>query len=347
MDPNPYARETIQKGLSSPIVNEIPAFSVGNVPIYGDLILAPLAGYSDQPYRCICRRLGSAMSYTQFVSANGFLHGDSRTRDPLRFDPQERPIVFQVSGGDPVPIVEACKRLEELEPDIIDVNMGCPADRICRKGGGAALLREPAKIAHIFSSLTKELSTPVAGKIRLGWDRDSLNYLEVARILEDNGASLVSVHGRTRSENYGSPADWDAIAQVKQSVHIPVLSNGDVRCVEDIQRIKAHTGCDGVMIGRGAIGNPWLFQKRDLIKVSLDERLEMILYHLSQMVTFYGERRGVLSFRKHLVRYLRGLPGASQVRRQLMACITQTEVSSTIERFFTSYPERVIMHSNG
>jgi nifR3 family TIM-barrel protein len=303
-----------------------PTFTVGNIPIYGDAVLAPLAGYSDQPYRAICKSMGSAMSYTEFVSAQGLLRANQQTREILRFDPQERPVVLQIFGSDPRSIVKACKCLEEMGPDIIDINMGCPSARIAGRGGGAGLLREPAKVAQIFSNLSKQLSVPVTGKIRLGWDTESRNYVEIAHILQDNGAALIAVHGRTRVDSYDTPADWDAIAQVKQAVRIPVLGNGDVRCVADIERIKAYTGCEGAMIGRGAIGNPWIFERRDLVDVSLDERIDMIRHHLTQMVAFYGERRGVLAFRKHIVRYLRGLHGAARVRSQLMACVTQAEV---------------------
>jgi len=199
------------------MTDQTPTFAVGTVPIHGELILAPLAGYSDQPYRSICRRMGSAMSYTEFVSAHGVMRGNERTLELLQFDSAERPVVFQVFGYDPVLLTEACLRLQDLGADIVDVNMGCPAARISGKGGGAGLLREPSRIAKIFAKLSKRLSVPVTGKIRLGWDQSSKNHVEIARILEDNGAALIAVHGRTRDETYNTPADWDAIAQVKQA----------------------------------------------------------------------------------------------------------------------------------
>lgn len=309
------------------------AFHVGEIPIDGDLILAPLAGYSDQPYRGICRSMGSAMSYTEFVSSAGMLDANHRTLEILRFHPRERPVVFQVFGGEPDQVIRACLRLERLGPDIIDVNMGCPARRVAAQGGGAGLLREPAKIARIFASASRQLSTPVSGKIRLGWDQESRNYLEVAHILEDNGASLIAVHARTRSGGYSEPADWDAIAEIKQAVGIPVVGNGDVQCTADIEAIKSHTGCDGVMIGRAAIGNPWIFQRRDLVDVAMEERIRVIGHHLAEMVSFYGERRGVVQFRKHIVRYLRGVPNATQIRPRLMTCREQAEVLDTLQRY--------------
>jgi nifR3 family TIM-barrel protein len=277
--------------------------------------------------------MGSALSYTEFVSSRGVLAANHRTLEILRFHPRERPVVFQVFGSEPDRIIRACLRLEQLGPDIIDINMGCPARRIAAQGGGAGLLREPAKIAQIFGAASRQLSTPISGKIRLGWDQASRNYIEVARILEDNGASLIAVHARTRMDAYSTPADWGAIAEIKRAVRIPVLGNGDVQCVADITRIKSDTGCDGVMIGRAAIGNPWIFARRDLADVPMGERADVIRHHLAEMVSFYGERRGVVTFRKHIVRYLRGIPHASKVRPQLMVCSQQAEVLDTLELF--------------
>ncbi|MBN1639774.1 MAG: tRNA-dihydrouridine synthase [Anaerolineae bacterium] len=308
-----------------------PTFRVGSVAVYGDLVLAPLAGYSDHPYRSICRDLGSAMSYTEFVSVQGVLRGNERTFRILSYGEEERPLVFQVFGRDAKPITEACLRLQELGPDIIDINLGCPSPRISGRGGGSGLLLQPGKIGHIFASLSQHMSIPVSAKIRLGWDRQSLNHLDVAQALEENGAALVAVHARARSDSYGVPADWDAIAEVKQRVRIPVLGNGDVRCVADIDRIKAHTGCDGVMIGRGAIGHPWIFARRDREQIGPGERLAMVERHLDEMARFYGPQRGVILFRKHLTQYIHGLPYASQLRADLMQCTTVEQVLDRLE----------------
>lgn len=314
-------------------MNADPIFWIGSVPIYGDLVLAPLAGYSDQPYRAICRRMGSAMSYTEFVSAHGVLQGNERTLEILSFAPPERPVAFQVFGNDPDLVAQACLRLEEMGPDIIDINLGCPSPRIARRGGGAGLLRETTKIARIFATLSRELSLPVTAKIRLGWDTTSRNHIDVAHILEDNGAALIAVHGRTSDERYDTPADWDAIAQVREAVRIPVLANGDVKTVADIARIKHHTQCHGVMIGRGAIGNPWILQRRELVDVPLSERFAVVREHLDTVTRFYGEKRGVLSFRKHIIQYIRGLPGASRLRAELMRCTTKHEVVAHLDGF--------------
>ena len=316
-----------------------PTFHVGKVPIYGDLVLAPLAGFSDHPYRTICRRMGSAMSYTEFVSAHGVVHRNHRTFEILKFGPEERPVVLQIFGCEPELLTEACLVLQDLRPDIIDINLGCPSPRISLRGNGSGLLRTPRKIASIFSSLSRHLSVPVTAKIRLGWDQDTRNYLEIARILEDNGAALIAVHGRTRQDPYSTPADWDAIAEVKQSVGIPVLGNGDVSCVDDVDRMKRHTHCDGVMIGRGAIGNPWIFAGRDLGDVPVEERAVVIREHLKSAVLLYGERRGVLTFRKHVLRYIRGIPGASKLRAELIKCVTADQVFQQLARFVHPVPD--------
>jgi nifR3 family TIM-barrel protein len=310
-----------------------PSFTVGTVPVYGRTVLAPMAGYTDRPYRTICRRMGAAMVYTEFVSVQGLLHSNPRTLDLLSFSAAERPLIIQIFGRSPQLMARAALRLQELEPDAIDVNMGCPASRIARRGSGAGLLREPRRIAEIFDTLTRELTVPVTAKIRLGWDASSRNQVEIARILEDNGAALIAVHGRTRDAAYATPADWEAIAQVKQAIQIPVLGNGDVRTVSDIDRMIDQTGCDGVMIGRGAIGNPWIFAERNQNTVPLQERIVLVGEHLARMVDFYGEKRGVLAFRKHLVQYIRGEPGAAKIRAHLLQCTTQKQVLDTLDGF--------------
>lgn len=302
-----------------------PTFMIRHIPVCGDVILSPMAGFSDKPYRLICRDYGSAMSYTEFVSVDGILHGNDRTQQMLDFDPSESPMTFQIFGSDEFKIEEAARHIEQLGPDIIDLNMGCSVAKVSGRGAGAGLLRDPAKIGRIFARLTRSLSMPVTGKIRLGWDYDSLNYLEVAKVLEDNGASLIAVHGRTKSQAYNGTANWDAIAEIKQTVKIPVIGNGDVTCVADIERIKQHTGCDAVMIARAAIGNPWIFQRKDIHEVSLAEKAQLIYRHLALMIDFYGEERGLMLFRKHVVKYVRGLAHIAQVKTKLITCTRPEE----------------------
>lgn len=317
-----------------------PTFMIRDVPVYGDLILSPMAGFSDKPYRLICREYGSAMSYTEFVSADGILHGNERTRQMLEFDPSESPMVFQIFGSDEAILEEAARRIEPLGPDIIDINMGCSVRKVSGKGAGAALLKEPKKIGRIFARLTKALSVPITGKIRLGWDEDSLNYLDVARVMEDNGASLIAVHGRTKAQAYKGVANWDAIAEIKQAVRIPVIGNGDVSCVADIERIKQHTGCEAVMIARAAIGNPWIFQRKDIEQVTLAEKAKLIYRHLDLMLDFYGEERGLILFRKHIVKYVRGLSHIAKVKQQLITCTRPEEFIALMTAYEAEAAER-------
>ncbi|MBI3733157.1 MAG: tRNA dihydrouridine synthase DusB [Chloroflexi bacterium] len=302
----------------------VASFCVGALPVYGDLILSPMDGYSDLPFRLICRELGSAMSYTEFVNVDNLQgrHPNRIALMKLAYDPAERPMTFQIYGHDEDRLVETALRLQELQPDIIDLNMGCYVKDIAERGAGSGMLRCPDKIERVFARLSRLLSLPVTGKIRLGWDDRTRNYKTVARIMEDSGASLIAVHGRTKAQAYKGDADWDAIAEVKQAVKIPVLGNGDVRSVADIARIKAHTGCDGVMIGRAAIGNPWIFARKDREQVTVAERVALMRRHLGLNLDFYGPALGLILFRKHAARYIRGLPGEEVLRVPLLTCET-------------------------
>ncbi|RME50207.1 MAG: tRNA dihydrouridine synthase DusB [Caldilineae bacterium] len=310
-----------------------PTFFIRDIPIYGDKILSPMSNYSDMPFRAICRQFGSAMSYTEFVAVESILHGNPDAFRRLRYDPAERPVVFQIFGADVDLILRAAQQIEALQPDIIDINMGCSAKKVASRGAGAGLLKTPRKIARIFRTLTRALSVPVTGKIRLGWDENSLNYLEVAKILEDNGAAAIAVHGRTKTQAYRGKANWDAIAEIRQSVRIPVIGNGDVQTVEDVARMKAHTGCEAVMIGRAAIGNPWIFAGKNPQDVTLTDRIALIRRHLRAMVDFYGEERGLVLFRKHVVKYTRGLRGGARMRERLMHCTDAESFIALVEAY--------------
>jgi nifR3 family TIM-barrel protein len=280
-----------------------PNFTVRDVPIYGDTVLAPMDGYSDWPFRSICRALGSAMSYTEFVKVEKIL---SRSKEPakrLYYEEAERPVTFQIYGDDPDLILEAALKIEPLKPDIIDLNMGCPAKSIADRGAGVGMMPTPEKIARTFKLLTSNLKVPVTGKIRLGWDRDK-NYKLIARIVEEEGGSLIAVHGRTKEQRYSGNADWDAIAEVKSLVKIPVIGSGDVRTVADIQRMKQHTNVNAVMIGRAAIANPWIFMGMDREKVPAELLKQTVHEHLQKSVQFYGEEDGQRLFRKYAVQYL-------------------------------------------
>ena len=320
-----------------------PTFFVRDVPVYGDAILAPMDGYSDLPYRLICYELGSAMSYTEFTNADGILQkrwGDSIAQK-LKFDASEKPMTIQIYGNDPDRLVDAAKRVQELEPDIVDLNMGCYVKDIAERGAGSGMLRFPERIAYYFARVSKELRVPVTGKIRLGWDDESRNYLTIAKILEDNGASLIAVHARTKAQAYHGNADWDAIAEIKQALNIPVIGNGDVKTVADIARMKQHTGCDGVMIGRGAIGNPWIFSGRDRDEVPLAERVALLRRHLGLNLDFYGQRGGLIQFRKHAARYITGLYGAAHLRVPLLTAESVQEFDDLLGQYQTDAHEFV------
>ncbi len=321
------------RSLPSPAA--VPAFQVGRIPVYGDLVLSPMDGYSDLPFRLLCRELGSAMSYTEFANVDEIsrFKPNFRALKKFHYDPCERPVTFQIYGHEEERLVETAKLLQELDPDIIDINMGCYVKGIAERGAGSGMLREPAKIGRLFTQLSHELPVPVTGKIRLGWDDSTRNYVEVARVLEESGASLIAVHGRTKDQAYRGNADWDAIAEVKQAVRIPVLANGDVKTVADIARIKAVTGCDGVMIGRGAIGNPWIFSRRNRGQVPAQDRIALMRRHLQLNLAFYGENKGLILFRKHACRYIHGLPGEKRLHLPILTCKTVEEFDQLVDKF--------------
>lgn len=312
-----------------------PTFMIGSVPIYGDLILAPMDGITDNPFRALCRGLGSAMVVTEFINALDVIEDNPRYPKRTIFTEDQRPVSLQILGNDPERMLTAAIPLvESVQPDILDINLGCQSKNVTSRGAGAALLRSPEVIARIFSLMTREFNIPVTGKIRLGWDDDSLNYLEVAKIIEDNGGAMVAVHGRTRKQAYRGQAIWEPIGKVKQALHIPVIGNGDVVTVADIERIKQETGCDAVMIGRAAVPNPWTFSRLDRDQVSPQDAMQTILTHFKSIVAYYGER-GVITFRKYLKAYLAPY---SIPREELLALLREKDqdvVHSEITRIFS------------
>lgn len=276
---------------------------IGNVLIQGKLSLAPMAAVSDSPFRQIARKMGAAFSYTEFASAEQILLNNKKSFDLFRFQELERPIVFQIFGNKLESIVEAAKRIEQLKPDIIDLNMGCSSCKIAHKGSGAGLLKKPEYAGKIIEALRQSLSVPVTAKIRLGWDQKSLNYKEVVHVLQESGVQGVSVHGRTKAMGYSGNADWNAIGEIKSIAKVPIMGNGDILSYQQALEKLTQTGVDGILIGRGAIGNPWIFSGIDKSTVSLHEIISVITEHLNNMLDFYGDY-GLVLFRKHLVKYL-------------------------------------------
>ena len=319
-----------------------PSFHVGPLPVYGDVILSPMDGYSDLPFRSVCRELGSAMSYTEFIGALGILGGYPHIEDKLAYLPQEHPVVYQIFDSDPDRLLQAALRLEAGQvapgylPDVIDINLGCSDRSVANRGAGAGLLRTPQRIAEIFQKLTRTLHLPVTAKMRLGWDDASRNYLEVARVLQDNGAALLAVHGRTKAQGYGGEADWDAIAEVVQAVSIPVLGNGDVQTAADIDRLKAHTGCAGVMVGRAAVGNPWLFARLDRPQVPLEQVRSTLYTHLQRNLDFFGAPLGLFRFRKNADRYLKPYGPSPELRRALLTATEVEAFNALVEQAFAA-----------
>jgi nifR3 family TIM-barrel protein len=316
----------------------MPTFQIGPMPVYGDVILSPMDGFSDLPFRGLARRLGSAMSYTEFVSALDVLNNYSRISERLKYEESERPVAFQLFDNDPVRLLAAARQLVRLRPDILDINMGCAARHVSGRGAGAGLLRTPDKVAEIISTLTAEFDLPITAKIRLGWDNENLNYLEIARIVEENGGRMIAVHGRTRAQGYGGHANWEAIAEIKAAVSIPVIGNGDIKTPKDKDQMLAQTGCDAVMIGRAAIGNPWIFCGLRREQVSAEMLREMVHTHLVRMQEFYGEEQGLVLFRKHAKAYISPYPLSKEARTQLLCSETADEFISFIDQLTAGQP---------
>ncbi|NPA26378.1 MAG: tRNA-dihydrouridine synthase family protein [Chloroflexi bacterium] len=297
----------------------MPTFFVRDVPIYGDVVLAPMDGITDPPFRALGRLLGSAMAYTEFIHAVDVLQRPQWVWRRLRPRAWEAPLVVQLYGHTVSLLVEAARRVQDqLGPAIIDINMGCPDPSIVRRGAGAGMLRSPLKIARLFRRLTQVLDVPVTAKIRLGLDEGCKPYRLIARVLEENGAALLAVHARTQAQGYRGQADWEAIAEIVSLVRIPVLGNGDVRTPEDIARMKRTTGVAGVMIGRGALANPWLLARCPRDAVPIEEVRRVLRWHLRANIQHYGPQRGLVLFRKFAARYLAPYPAFQARRRALL-----------------------------
>ena len=298
---------------------------IGNLELKNNVFLAPMAGVTDLPFRLLCKEMGCGLVYSEMVSAKGILYDNKNTTELLEIDPKERPVAVQLFGSDPEILGAMAKKIEPYPIDIIDVNMGCPAPKIVKNGEGSCLMKTPELVGKIVKSLVESQSKPVTIKFRKGFDDDHINAVEIAKIAEANGASAVAVHGRTREQYYSGKADWDIIKQVKAAVNIPVIGNGDVFGPEDAKNLLEYTGCDAIMVGRGAQGNPWIFKRilhyletgELLPEPTAEERVEKALRHSQMLIDYKGEYIGVREMRKHMAWYMKGLPGAAELRGKL------------------------------
>ena len=307
----------------------------------GNIILAPMAGITDMPFRALCREQGATFSYTEMISAKALYKKKKNTLPLLQVAKGERPIAVQLFGSEPELLAQEALKLEEGPYDVFDVNMGCPVPKVVNNGEGSALMRDPEKIGQIFSAMTKVLHKPVTIKIRKGFSADQINAVEVAKRAEDAGAAAIAIHGRTREEYYSGHADYDIIRQVKEAVSIPVMGSGDIYKGKDAKRMLDETGCDAVMIARGARGNPWIFREvahfletgEELPRPSVEEVKEMILRHARMLIDFCGENMAIRQMRKHAGYYVTGYPDASRIRREVNLCVTFSDLERTLTKW--------------
>jgi len=315
---------------------------IGAVTIENPVILGPMAGVTDLPFRVLCHEHGAGLVCTEMVSAKAILYHNRNTEDLMRTDEREHPVSLQLFGSNPEDVSEAAAMIEDRPFEIFDFNMGCPVPKVVNNGEGSALMKNPELAGRIISAVVKKVKKPVTVKIRTGFDKEHINAVEVAKILEDAGASAIAVHGRTRSQFYSGEADWNVIRQVKEAVSIPVIGNGDIRSPEDAEKMIRETGADGVMIARAAEGNPWIFSRtsawlasgKKLPGPTVKELQDTILRHAAMMIECKGERIAVREMRKHVSWYTAGYPDSAALRRKINTAENFIEMQEMLGDFF-------------
>lgn len=318
-------------------------WKIGNIEIKNQLVLAPMAGISNTSYRKIIKGMGAGLIYAEMVNTNAIAYGNEKTFNLLKMSEEERPIVQQIFGSDIKTFVAAAKLIEEkMHPDIIDINMGCPVPKVAvRAQAGSALLKNPEKIGKIVKAVVKSVKVPVTVKIRSGWDEKNINAVEVAKICEKNGASAIAIHARTRSEGYSGKANWDIIKKVKESVNIPVIGNGDITSPILAKKMLDETGCDAIMIGRGALGNPWIFkhclkylENNAIIEEPTNkEKIEMIKEHYRLLKNDKNEHIALLEIRTHALYYLKGMPESKIYKERICKSKNEEEFLNILKEY--------------
>lgn len=313
---------------------------IGNVVLENSYVLGPMAGVTDLPFRLLCKEQGAGLICMEMVSAKGILYNNKNTESLLQIHPDETPVSLQLFGSDPKIVSEMAKRIEERSFTFLDINMGCPVPKVVKNKEGSALMKNPRLVYDLVSAVVKAIEKPVTVKIRKGFDDEHVNAVEIAKIIEEAGASAVAVHGRTREQYYSGKADWEIIRQVKEAVSIPVIGNGDVASGEKAIAMREQTGCDGVMIARGAQGNPWIFSElleyertgRLPDRPDVEEIKQTMLRHARLQIEYKGDFTGIREMRKHVAWYTKGLHGAARLRDQ----INQVESYAELENLLTS-----------